>query len=282
MAPTGTTRVAAVIGHPVRHSLSPVIHNAAFRSLGLDWKYVAFDVGPGQATAAVAAMRALHLGGLSVTMPHKSGVVSALDRTTAQASSLGAVNCIAWDKGELVGHNTDGQGFIASVTAQTGGSVAGLSCAVVGAGGASRAVILALAEAEAVDVVVVNRTREKAEAAASLAGDVGRVGCLDDVAMCDLVVNATSVGMEGTKLARNSAVPAELINERQTVVDLVYSPRETPLLAAGAKAGATCIGGIGMLVHQAALQFELWTDRGAPLDVMAAAAATTGAGRTVG
>jgi shikimate dehydrogenase len=268
MGPSGTTRVAAVIGHPVRHSLSPAIHNAAFRSLDLDWRYVAFDVAPGQAAAAVAAMRALHLGGLSVTMPHKADAVQAVDRTTSQAASLRAVNCIAWDKGELVGHNTDGAGFIASVSARTGKSVAGLSCVVVGAGGAARAVVLALAEAGAADVAVVNRTRSKAEAAVALAGGAGRVGRVHDVAASDLVVNATPIGMEGTRTAGALPLPTELLHDGLIVADLVYHPQQTPLLSAAAKIGAVCVGGVGMLVHQAGLAFELWTGAPAPLDVM--------------
>jgi shikimate dehydrogenase len=272
-SPTGTTRTAAVIGNPVQHSLSPLIHNAAFEAAGLDWSYVAFEVAPGRAASALAAMRTLHLGGLSVTMPHKAEIAEAVDRLSPQAALLGAVNCVAWEDGELVGHNTDGPGFVDSLVAETFLPVAGSRCAVIGAGGAARAVVLALTEAGAGDVAVINRTKKKAVAAADLAGRVGRVGKASDVADADIVVNATSVGMAGTSNAGVSPVPAELLHRDQVVADLVYHPRRTQLLNDGAAAGAICVGGVGMLVHQAARQFELWTGTRAPLDVMLSAVA---------
>ena len=143
--PTGTTSLAAVIGSPVRHSRSPAIHNAAFRALGLDWTYLAFDVAAGEAGRAIDAMRALGLGGLSVTMPHKDAVVDLVDELTDDARRLGAVNCVTPRSGRLIGDNTDGAGFIASL-ADAGVSVGGRSCVVLGAGGAARAVVLALAD----------------------------------------------------------------------------------------------------------------------------------------
>lgn len=272
MTPRSTTRTAAVIGNPVRHSLSPPIHNAGFEALDLDWVYVAFDIAPGRATDAIAAMRALHLGGLSVTMPHKADIAVAVDRLTPQAKLLGAVNCVAWDQGELVGHNTDGGGFVDSLELETGAPVAGRSVVVVGAGGAARAVVLALADAGAGEVVVVNRTKSKAHGAAELAGAVGRVGTVADVRDAEVVVNATSVGMAGTSGAGQLPVPAESLRAGQVVADLVYHPFVTPLLAAARQASATPIGGTGMLVHQAARQFELWTGEAAPIEVMSHAA----------
>lgn len=272
MIPSGTTRTAAVIGNPVRHSLSPPIHNAGFQALDLDWVYVAFDIAPGRAADAVAAMRTLHLGGLSVTMPHKADIAASLDRLTPQAQRLGAVNCVAWDQGELVGHNTDGGGFVDSLELETSEPVAGRTCVVVGAGGAARAVVLALAEAGAADVAVINRTQRKAHAAAELAGDVGRVGAVADIAEAQIVVNATSVGMDGTSGAGRLPVPETSLRAGQRVCDLVYHPVETPLLAAARLSGATAVGGVGMLVHQAARQFTLWTGREAPVAAMATAA----------
>lgn len=278
MIPTGTTRTAAVIGNPVRHSLSPHIHNAGFRALDLDWVYVAFDIAPGRAGDAVAAMRALHLGGLSVTMPHKADIAASLDRLTPQARLLGAVNCVAWDQGELVGHNTDGGGFVDSLEQETATTVRDRSCLVVGAGGAARAVVLALAESGAGEVVVVNRTPRKAHAAAELAGPVGRVGSVGDAAAADIVINATSVGMDGTGGAGRLPIPADRLRADQIVADLVYHPVVTPLMAAASAAGATVVGGVGMLVHQAARQFELWTGHPAPVRAMEdAASAAIGA-----
>lgn len=256
----GSTRLAAVIGSPVRHSRSPILINAAFAAAELDWAYVAFEVEPGSAGGAVEAMRILGLGGLSVTMPHKHDVIAALDRVSPDAAALDAVNCVAWDGDELVGHNTDGAGLLDALAAGQGLDPAGLRCAVVGAGGAARSVIRSLAVAGAAEVAVVNRTPERAESAAALAGDLGRIGQPGDVRDADLVVNATSVGM-GSDPGADEPCPVDpaLLRPGQTVVDLVYLPVETPLLRAAAAAGAQPVDGIGMLVHQAARAVALWT-----------------------
>ncbi len=265
---SGHTRVAAVIGHPVRHSLSPVIHNAAFAALGLDWAYLAFDVAPGDGEAAVAAVRTLGLGGLSVTMPHKDAAARAVDRCSDAAAALGAVNCIVpGPDGSLLGENTDGAGFLDALAADLGWAPDGRRTVVLGAGGAARAVVLALAGAGAAEVVVVNRTADRAAAAAALAPGVARVGDPAEVADADLVVNATSVGMDGT----SSPLAGGAVGAGQVVVDLIYHPAETPLLADAAAAGATVANGLGMLVHQAAHAFRLWTGEAAPVAAMAAA-----------
>lgn len=265
MATTTSTRVAAVIGSPVRHSLSPALHNAAFAAAGLDWTFVAFDVAPGRAAGALEGMRALGLAGLSVTMPHKDDVARAVDERSAEAELLGAVNCVVpIGRGRLRGENTDGAGFLASLR-DVGVEPSGLRCCVLGAGGAARSVVLALARAGAAEVAVVNRTESKAAAAVALAGSAGRLGA--SPADADLVVNATSVGMGA---GGGLAVDPALLGTGQVVVDLVYEPRETPLLRAALRAGATTVGGIGMLLHQAALAFELWTGEAAPLQAMRA------------
>ncbi|MCB0963817.1 MAG: shikimate dehydrogenase, partial [Acidimicrobiales bacterium] len=256
----GATRVAAVIGSPVRHSRSPALVNAAFAQLGLDWRFVAFEVAAGEAAAAVAAMRTLGLGGLSVTMPHKADVIAALDRCSPAAAALGAVNCIAWEGDELVGHNTDGDGLVRSLAVDHGVEVAGRRCAVLGAGGAARSVVRALADAGASSVAVVNRTEARAVAAAELAGSVGEVSPPGAVADAEIVVNATSVGM-GAGAGDRAAVPIDvgLLGPDHVVVDLVYQPLDTPLLLAAAARGARPVDGLGMLVHQAALAVARWT-----------------------
>lgn len=271
-AVSGTTTVAGVIGSPVRHSRSPAIVNAAFAAAGLDWVFAAFEVPDGAAGDAVDAMRALGLGGLSVTMPHKAAVIPALDRLSPTAAALGAVNCIAREGGELVGHNTDGADLIRSL-ADAGVDVAGARCAVLGGGGAARSVVLALAESGAAEVAVVNRTPERAEAAVALAGAVGRVGAPDDVAEATIVINATSVGMGAPTGAEGPLpVPAAVIGAHQVVVDLVYLPLVTPLLAAAEARGARTVDGLGMLVHQAAIAVEHWTGVAPDVAVMRAAA----------
>jgi len=270
---TGATRIAAVIGDPVRHSRSPALIDAALVGLGLDWRFVAFEVAAGGGAAAVDAMRTLGLVGLSVTMPLKAEVIPALDRLAPAAEALGAVNCIARDGDELVGHNTDGDGLVRSLADDHDLAVAGRRCVVLGAGGAARSVVRALADAGAAQVVVANRTPARAEAAAALAGAVGAVGGPAAVAEADVVVNATSVGM-GADPTDTEAVPVDpaLIQRDQAIVDLVYQPLVTPLLRAAAARGARPIDGLGMLVHQAALAVERWSGREPDVAAMAAAA----------
>ena len=265
---SGSTRLAGVIGTPVRHSLSPAIHNAAYQECGLDWVYVALEVGEGQANAALAGMRALGITGLSVTMPHKDAAFAAVDELSPAARSMRAVNCVHLENGLLVGHNTDGDGFVDSLRSDAGVEPRGLSVVVIGAGGAARSVIEALGRSGAASVSVINRTPERASEASTLAGSVGRVGSWDDVNGADLVVNATSVGLGG----QGMPVSASLLRNGQVVADLVYHPLETPLLAAARAVGARAVDGLGMLVHQAAHQFRIWTGVEPPVAVMRRAA----------
>jgi shikimate dehydrogenase len=265
---TGSTRVAAVIGSPVRHSLSPALHNAAFQQLGIDWVYVAFPVAHGEAQAAIDAMRALRLGGLSVTMPHKEAVARCVDRLDPAAAALDSVNTVVpQDDGALLGCSTDGAGFIASLAA-AGVSVAERSVCLLGAGGAARSIADALGRAGAARVAVVNRTASAAEATAALGGAVGVVGTAADVREAHIVVNATSVGMGTGDLPCD---PAGL-HAGQVVADIVYHPRDTALLRAARSAGATTVDGLGMLVHQAALQQQWWHGTLPDIGTMTAAA----------
>jgi shikimate dehydrogenase len=259
--------VAAVIGSPVAHSLSPAIHNAAFRSAGLDWVYVAFEVAPGRAGAALDAMRVLGLRGLSVTTPHKEDVAAAVDELAPVAKTLRSVNTVAiTEGGGLIGHSTDGDGVVEAL-AEAAVGLAGAVVAVVGAGAAARSVIDALGRAGAGAILVVNRTPERAEEAVRLAS-AARVGTLADVSGADVVVNATSVGLD------SSAVPFDpgLLRPGQVVADLVYHPLETRLLVAAREHGCRTLDGLGTLVHQAVLQQELWTGRRPDADAMRTAA----------
>lgn len=262
--------MVAVIGDPVKHSLSPVLHNTAFRALGLDWAYLAFEVSRGEAGAAIVGARALGIDGLSVTMPHKEAVARAVDRLSATAERLGAVNTVVREGGALVGENTDGQGFLDALRVDHGFDPADRRCVVVGSGGAARAVILALVEAGAADVAVLGRSAERVAAAAALAGGRARPGNAAEVGEADLVVNATPVGMVGHP--EGPPVDANLLGPGQVVVDLVYHPAVTPLVAVARERGAVAVGGLGMLVHQAAHAFRLWTGQEPPLEVMSAAA----------
>ena len=261
-----------MVGHPIRHSLSPALHNVAFAASELDWVFLAFDVDLGSGEAAFAGARALGIDGLSVTMPLKEVAARCVDTLSPTASVLHAVNAVVREGDRMVGHNTDGEGFLDSLRAAASWEPGGRRCVVLGAGGAARAVVLALAGGGAADVAVVNRTPERAEAAAALAGPVGRVGSLADAAGADLVVNATPVGMAGTNGTALEAVTAALTGPGQLVADLVYWPARTPFLDAAAARGAGTLGGLGMLVHQAARAFTLWTGRPAPVAEMAEAA----------
>jgi shikimate dehydrogenase len=270
--PSAASSIVGVIGDPIRHSLSPRLHNAAFDAMGLDWVSVAFPVAAGRVSEALAGMRAFGIVGLSVTMPHKHDAATLVDERTAVADRLGVVNCITQTDGRLVGDSTDGAGFVAALRRDRGFDPAGRRCVVVGAGGAARAVILALAEAEALEVVVVNRTTSRALEAAALAGGRGRVGAAADIATAELVVQATSVGMADTgDTAAATPFDAALLHAGQLVAELVYHPQVTPLMAAARDRGAEAVGGLGMLVHQAALAVESWTGRPAPVKAMAAA-----------
>jgi shikimate dehydrogenase len=266
---TATTRVVGIIGEPIRHSLSPAIHNAAFEALGLDWAYLAFEVGSDQVMAATEAVRALGLEGLSVTMPHKMAVARHVDRLSPTAGTLGAVNTIVRRGVELVGDSTDGAGLIDALRHDEGFDPEGRKAVVLGAGGAARAVILALARAGAAQIVVVNRTRRRAEEAITLASRVARVGSPCEVVQAELIVNTTPVGMGGDVAA---PIDPDLLSPGQLVIDLVYHPAVTPLVAAAKARGAAVASGIGVLVHQAAHQFRLWTGEDPPLEVMSAAA----------
>ena len=261
--------MAGVIGHPIRHSLSPAIHNAAYRALGLDWLFCAFDVPPGRAAEAVAGARFLGIEGLSVTMPHKAGVIPALERLTPVAAALGAVNTIVRLGDELVGDNADGAGFLDTVRVDEGFDPAGRRCLVLGAGGAARAVVLALAGAGASEIVVVNRTADKAEAAVGLVPGLARTGQAGEAGSADLVVNATPLGMGG-----GGPLPLDpaVLGPGQLVVDLVYHPAVTPLVEAARARGAAAANGLGMLIHQAAHAIRLWTGEDPPTEVMSAAA----------
>ncbi len=273
---TGPTRAAGVIGTPIRHSLSPAIFNAAFTAAGLDWAYLAFDVPEGAAGLALGGMRALGLDGLSVTMPHKAAVLDGLDELSPDAEALGAVNCISRRGALLHGDNTDGAGFVDALRLDEGIDIDGMRCAVIGAGGAGRAITRALVATGAAAVVVVNRSTEPAERAAALAGAAARVGTLDDLPEVDLVVNATPLGMGVVVTTAGDPEPLPVDVERlapgQVVVDLVYHPPVTPLLAAARARGLHAVNGLGMLIHQAAHAFRLWTSEEPPLEAMSAAA----------
>jgi shikimate dehydrogenase len=263
----GATRLAAVIGSPISHSLSPVLHNAAFDAGGHDWRMLAFEVGAGGGAGAVAAMKALGIGGLSVTTPLKSEIAAAVDDVDQAAAALRSVNTVVLrDDGSTFGASTDGIGFVDSLAAG-GVSLTGARVVVIGAGAAARSIVDAIGRSGVADLAIVNRTQSTAHRTAALA-DIARVGEHSDIAGADLLVNATSVGMGSD----DTPVDATLLHPRLVVADIVYHPLTTRLLRDAAAAGSRTIDGLGLLVHQAAHQQRLWTGMSPEPSMMRAAA----------
>ncbi len=268
---TGATRTVGVIGWPVEHSLSPTIHNAAFAALDLPWIYVPLPVPPGRVGEALDGLVALGFAGANVTMPHKGEAAERLASLSEDARLLGAVNTVVIGPSGAVGHNTDAPGFGRFLRRDAGFDPRGRSAVVFGAGGAARACALALGRDGLASLTVAVRDPSRAAAVEALVGDLGvevRLVAIADVGdlEVDLVVNATPLGAAGEEL------PMPRLGPEVTVVDLLYVPPSTPMLAAARAAGASAFGGLGLLLEQAALSFELWTGQAAPMEVMSAAA----------
>ena len=271
-APGVETTVCGIVLHPAGHTRSPAMHSAAFRALGLDAVYLAFDVPPEALGAAIAGARALGLRQLAVSLPHKRAVMAHLDDVDDTARRIGAVNTVTRRDGKLHGANTDWIGAVRALESEA--NLDGARAVVLGAGGSARAVVFGLLQRGA-RVTVLNRTRVRAE---SLAAELGAEGAgeLGDLARTphDVLVNTTSVGLR----AEASPVDATAIDPGAVVMDAVYDPERTRLLRDAESRGARVVPGKWMLVHQAAEQLALWSGRDAPLDVMAAAFDAAGAG----
>ena len=271
---TSRTGLLGVIGYPVEHSSSPAMHNAALARTELDFAYLPFAVPPDRVAEVPVAMRTLGIRGLNVTVPHKVAVMEGLDEISEEARAIGAVNTIANQDGRLTGYNTDAEGVIASLRADGGLDSLPGAVALLGSGGAARAILYALLQAEEVEeVALLNRTVEKAEAlAADLDPEarrvhVGTLGGARAIGAAGLLINATSVGMHPRPDASPLPDPS-VLHDRLTVLDIVYKPRRTRLLAQAEEAGAGTVDGLGMLVHQGARAFEIWTGVAAPVEEM--------------
>ncbi|MGI5939584.1 MAG: shikimate dehydrogenase [Thermoleophilia bacterium] len=273
---TAQTGLLALLGHPVRHSLSPRIHNAALQAQGVNMVYLAFDVPPSLLSPAVEGLRTLGVRGANITIPHKEHVVGLLDRLDPLADQVGAVNTIVNDDGVLSGHNTDVEGFQSALRSLLPEGAEGRRCLVAGAGGAARAVLAALVAERVQTIWVLNRTLSRAEALCSTAIEWGADYCapitedhLDQVGpSADVIVNATSVGLDPA--GKGSPFPADILNSNQAVIDLVYGSAPTALMRQAQARGALTIDGTEMLLIQAANAYRLWTGIDAPLDIMRA------------
>lgn len=274
----------AVIGWPLGHTLSPVMHQAALDELGLDATYTALPTPPGGENDRFEDVRAGALAGLNVTIPHKLAAFRAVDRRTPAAQRTGAVNTVIRDGPRLLGDNTDPYGFIQALRQFGGFDPSGASVVVVGAGGAARAAVIALIDSGARRILVANRTEARAH---ELANDLQAPDSapIDACALTDahlsqtlaaaqLLVNTSSVGMSGGPAPAASPVPPECLHPNLFVYDIVYRPAVTPLLAAAQQCGAPTLGGLEMLVMQGAASLQQWTGRPAPARTMLTAART--------
>ncbi len=269
---TGSTNIVALIGHPVEHSFSPPMHNAAFQKLDMDWAYVAFDVNPNNLKSAVEGAKALNIKGFNVTIPHKIDVMEFLDEIDEVADLIGAVNTI--DFKSMKGYNTDGIGAVKAIEEVT--PIKNRNVVVAGAGGASRAISFYIAKYGAESLTILNRNVEKAQ---NLAGDVMDSGLIGEVKSdsiskigdyvdeADILVDTTPIGMH-PHVNDAAIVEAGQMHEDLVVFDAVYNPNETVLIKEALKAGAKPVYGIKMLLYQGAESFEIWTGKKAPVDEM--------------
>lgn len=275
MSVSGSTGVVGIIGHPVTHTLSPAMQNAAFQALKLNYIYIPFDVRPESVAAAIGGLKVLGIRGVNVTIPHKEAVLPYMDSLTPEAKTLGAVNTVVFDGETVTGANTDGPGFIRAMRESLRINPRGRRFVVIGAGGAGRGVAIQLALEGASRVILLNRTpRRASELACEVkqlvpachvpAMDLSPPALAYGLGAADIVINATPLGMGDRRLP----FPAKFLERRHIVCDLVYRPAVTPLLAMARKKGCRTMNGMGMLLHQGALAFELWTGRKAPLIVM--------------
>ncbi|TRO52001.1 shikimate dehydrogenase [Candidatus Bathyarchaeota archaeon] len=277
MTISGKTRVCAIIGDPVEHSLSPVIHNAAFNALGLNLVYVPFNVSVTELKDAVLGAKTLGIHGLNITMPHKHSVMTYLDKINVTAKNIGAVNTILNKNGILIGYNTDGAGAMIALK-ENGVCTEEKKLVLLGAGGAAKAIAYQAAQ-EVEELVILNRTIEKAKQLAKIlqsfkAKVIGKLlsnnVLYKELTTANILVNATSVGMCPDN--NNSPIPSDLLTSDLCVMDIIYNPLNTKLLNDAKSAGAKTVSGVDMLVYQGAVAFEIWTKCNAPVEVMKKAA----------
>jgi shikimate dehydrogenase len=273
---TGKTRIYGLIGDPVEHSLSPLMHNAAFKELNLNCVYLPFHVRRKELPRAVKGLQSLGISGFNVTIPHKIPMVKYLDEVEKEAASIGAINTVASRNGKLIGYNTDGAGAYRALRA-AGSDPRDQRITILGAGGAARAVAFHLAPLSR-SLVILNRTREKA---VSLALELNRAGwnvsgrgltpqtLSEEVPESNILINTTSLGMYPR--VDETPVGRDLIHPKMAVFDIVYNPPQTKLLRAAREAGAKVVGGLQMLVYQGVLAFEIWTGKIPSMKTMARA-----------
>ncbi len=263
---TGKTKVVGIFGDPIEHTLSPLMHNAAFKELGLDYCYVPFLVKKQELKEAVEAIRALNIKGVNITVPHKEAVINCLDEISEEAKYIGAVNTILNEQGKLKGFNTDAYGFVKSLK-EDNISLKDKFILLLGAGGAAKAVAYGVLK-EGANLFIFNRTPSKAYKIKESFSDIGKIEVIEQIkpeimGKIHIVINATSLGLK-----KDDPMPLDpsVLKKGQTYIDLIYT--KTPLLKEAKNRGCTIIDGIGMLLWQAAKAFEIWTSIPAPVEVM--------------
>lgn len=270
---TGKTKICGIFGYPIEHSLSPLMHNAAFKALGLDYLYVAVKVAPADLAAAVKAIRAMNLVGVNITIPHKEKVVPFLDELSPEAKAIGAVNTIVNCDGRLIGDNTDGKGFIKSLTEENKVNLSGKKVVLLGAGGAGRSIGVSLLQNNIQTLYLHDVAISKG---AYLVADlrsmttknkviqIDQAGLQQAIEKADLLINATPIGM---KVSDHCVVDPKWLHKKLFIYDIIYNC-ETALLKEAKRKKIKCANGMGMLVNQGAISFELWTGKKAPMKAM--------------
>ena len=271
---SGRTKLCCLIGNPIEHSLSPVMHNAAFKELHLDFVYLAFTVRKDELRNAIAGARSLQVHGLNVTMPHKTAIMKHLDEIDPTAKSIGAINTILNAEGRLVGYITDGVGAVKALN-ENGVSLKGKKMLLLGAGGAAKAIAYHAAQ-EVEELKILNRTAQKAKELAEalhkkfdkrISGNsLSSATLKKELEDADILVNATSVGMHPN--VDQSLVDSSWLRPDLCVMDIIYNPLETKLAKDAKSVGAKVISGIEMLIYQGVASFEIWTNHPAPVKVM--------------
>lgn len=274
---TGKTKIVGIFGYPIEHTFSPLMHNAAFSALGLDYCYMPFEVQPEDLKSAVESIRALNIRGVNITVPHKEAVIKYLDELSKEAKLIGAVNTIENRGGKLIGHNTDGRGFIKSLLEDAKTRVKGKWILLLGAGGAGKGVAVSCALEGASEIIIANRTIKKAEELAKYlsrhfkktrfsAIPLDRHKISNAIAKTDILINATSLGLKGKDIL---PVSQKDLHRDLIIYDLIYNPQITSLLKIARRAGVKkAVNGLGMLIYQGAIAFQIWTGKKPPVDVM--------------
>ena len=277
---TSKTKTLGIFGYPISHTLSPAMHNAVIKALGLDMVYLPFEVKPSNLKEAINGIKSLGIIGVNITIPHKESVIRFLDDISEEARLVGAVNTIVYKDRKLVGYNTDGSGYMASLKEELGFNPKSKRIIIIGAGGAARGILAALATQKPKSITVANRTLSRAVSLIKTFKGKFRDTRFEAIDLdnnmlkmsfnsVDLLINTTSVGMKQSKALK---IPLETLPKIAIVSDIIYNPLETLLLKKAKKLGLTTHGGLGMLVHQGARSFKLWTGMDAPMNVMRKAA----------